>query len=145
MTARGRTGRVHNIAGEIYYWIYVAARDAIKTAIWLNHRYKAKSALDRWQIRVALAHTLIGGLPGVFLGLLTAIALTANSVPAVGSPYRLYYEATFVMVWAFVAVCYYMILGCAVLSRSRERLGLEMPEEAVDQIIKSSYGKAEGQ
>jgi hypothetical protein len=85
-------------------------------------------------MRVAGAHTLIGALPGVILGVLAALA--SGPIPPYTSPYYFDWQVTFVVIVAFIAIIYYATVGRILLNRLKGPLRLEQPNEVMDQIIK---------
>lgn len=139
MSLRTRVAHLCNITVDDAYRAYVIVRDAARGLLWLRNWWKARSALDRWTMRVAAAHTLIGGLPGVLLGLFAASALTGSEgVPPSTSPYYLYYQTVFLIIIAFVVVLYYAAVRLFAWNRLEGPLRLEMPNDVVEHIIRQA-------
>ncbi len=130
-----RVSRLYNITLDEAYKLLVIVRDAVKGVFWVKNWWGARSAFDKWTIRVALAHTVIAGLPAIIVGVLAALVLTNGSVPPAMSPYYLYYQTTFMIIALFVCLFGYLGIRTFVLDRFKELLRLEMPRGVVDDII----------
>src|SRR6266571_3030196 len=123
MSLRRRSTRFSIDAIRDAFLGYMILREIAKGALWLRNWWRGLSAFDRWTTRVAAAHTLIAGLPGVLLGVLVALALS-GPMPQPTNPYAFNWQVSFFFILASVTVLCYLAIRIVVLDRFRDLLGL---------------------
>jgi hypothetical protein len=99
-----------NLSVQDLYLVYVMLRNVIKGALSLRRRFKAQSDIDRYITKVFLLTFGVVFIPGGLLGFGAAFELTSIDPgrPPISS---MYFQTTFAMIVAFIALVYGVSAG----------------------------------
>jgi hypothetical protein len=127
MSLRTRVLHLYSVTADDAYRVYVIARDAVKGALWFRRWLKARSVFDKWFARFVTANLLIGGLPGVLMGIPVGL-FAAGPTPSYTNFYaHNNWQLAVFMTTILVAVFYYIGIGRPLLRKLERPLRLREP------------------